>query len=802
MRNNIQSVENAYQKRDQFILIALTGRTGSGCSTTASILRKESFSDLDLSTPKYKEFNSVDERKYSIVHRFMSNGHWHPFTVIEGSSVIFSFVVEHGLRGLKEYLQGFKEITETNKVRISSFDKLESRIDGMTHFFEKANLCRIEKEIEDYTEEEINDLYHFYIEELPNQKREFQNTLKNYICVEEIIDRFSQPRDKKSNLYTFFMQRIGNNIRSSGNPYSESNTEQNFYQVANRINQIVMVVRRYNNLHSINSTRICIDAIRNPYEAFYFKDYYSSFFLISVNTEEDERRRRLGHLDDEELESLDAIEYPSKLKKDEIFFHQNIPGCLEISDIHLYNPKQNTDKRFFLTEQVLKYLSLMIHPGLITPTRIERCMQLAFIAKLNSGCLSRQVGAIVCDQHYSVKAVGWNDVPSGQTPCNLRDVCTYCENMERESYSAFEIEDPVFFECLQAMNKQIKTEGTKDRFFPYCFKDIYEGITGAKNQVHTRSLHAEENAFLQLSKYGGQGIEGGILFTTASPCELCSKKAYQLGIRDIFYIDPYPGISFSHILKFGEYNNPRLHLFYGAIGSTYVSLYTQRMSIKDELELMTGLSAKQAKSYAHAGDYQLLGINDIQYLTRKSIFTFETREKIWSEEIAKIRVLHDNLSIIPDVVYWTGSSFDGMSLLKFESNLKTRTHFYEQLSTEKNPYVAQLSVNPPLEKDEIITVEKRIDVKDLTHIMYPYYAQVILVKTDMAEIEVRAAPGLLKDVKAVVYADTEMTTQWKVSETGLTPEVKNFDRKAYEVFSFQIDNPVLRYSYCIEWSFS
>ncbi len=88
--------------------------------------------------------------------------------------------------------------------------------------------------------------------------------------------------------------------------------------------------------------------------------------------------------------------------------------------------------------------------------------------------------------------------------------------------------------------------------YAYCFKDIYNGITGKPNQVHTRALHAEENTFLQISKYGGAKMQGGKLFTTASPCELCAKKAYQLGIKEIYYIDPYPGISKSHILTFGK----------------------------------------------------------------------------------------------------------------------------------------------------------------------------------------------------------------------------------------------------------
>ena len=114
-------------------------------------------------------------------------------------------------------------------------------------------------------------------------------------------------------------------------------------------------------------------------------------------------------------------------------------------------------------------------------------------------------------------------------------------------------------------------------------KEAYNLITKSKNQVHTRSLHAEENAFLQVSKKGGAGLEGGALFYTASPCELCSKKAYQLGIKDIYYIDPYPGISSKHVLSAGT-KQPTMHLFVGAIGEAYHRLYTPILPYKDELD--------------------------------------------------------------------------------------------------------------------------------------------------------------------------------------------------------------------------
>lgn len=173
MGTYLQSVENAYQKRREFILIALTGRTGSGCSTTASILNTEQFDALDLSTPKLKEFNSADERKYSIVYKYMSNHHWHPFTIIEGSAVIFSFVIEHGFDNFRDYLQSYRDVSSTNKVRINSFSTLGNHIKGMSHFFEKADLCKNIDNVDNLSKETIGLLYQFFINDLPIIKREF-----------------------------------------------------------------------------------------------------------------------------------------------------------------------------------------------------------------------------------------------------------------------------------------------------------------------------------------------------------------------------------------------------------------------------------------------------------------------------------------------------------------------------------------------------------------------------------------------------------------------------------------------------
>jgi dCMP deaminase len=74
------------------------------------------------------------------------------------------------------------------------------------------------------------------------------------------------------------------------------------------------------------------------------------------------------------------------------------------------------------------------------------------------------------------------------------------------------------------------------------------------------------------------------MYVTASPCVLCSKKAYQIGIRDIVYLDPYTDIAPDLILNCG-FDIPRLRAFRGAIGGTFYKLYQPFIPYKDELKI-------------------------------------------------------------------------------------------------------------------------------------------------------------------------------------------------------------------------
>lgn len=388
-----------------------------------------------------------------------------------------------------------------------------------------------------------------------------------------------------------------------------------------------------------------IDSIKNPFESLYLKARYSSYFLTAINTDEAERNARLQsagkNLTADEIQTINTIEQLGELKnflkspdgrslppKDESsmlsktvlasltrklhsnemqaifpFITQNVEHCVESADIFINNHHDN-NQYLSLKKKLVRYVSLIMNPGLVLPTEIERCMQIAQTAKVNSGCISRQVGAVLTDSQYRVRSVGWNEVPAGRVPCIYRDMMEVKQHWNPKAYSAFENDDnddfQRFIHPVSEIDSAYETMLKKGKRIPYCFKDIQNAREGNKNQVHPRALHAEERAFLSLSDQGGASIEGGYLFTTSSPCELCAKKACFMCISKVYYVEPYSGISFKHVMRDGPEDRwPEQELFTGALGRAYTYLYTPVLPPKDELELWLGFKLNGKDRPAH-----------------------------------------------------------------------------------------------------------------------------------------------------------------------------------------------------------
>lgn len=568
-------ISELFLENSQFILIGLTGRTGSGCTTTANILeeKKPNFPEVNNLSGFY---SGLDVNRYEIAKKFTEKN-WDSFYSIKVSDLISVYLLMMSNAEIIDFITSSSE----GKVNVSDVRKL---IDSGV--FSKNLIKKFYMDVVKHLLDHNN-----------HNKLEDKN-LRRFIRILTIVRRFTKNFKKElnyvdSSLYVSTYQAAGKSIRRLGK-VEEGYEVKDFvpksvFHLPETINRAIKLIREL----SHGKAFIVIDAIRNPYEAKFFKDRYAAFHLISINAPDEHRTKYLQKLHKFSPEQIKRIEDEESGKGKSEYKHltnPNIKKCIEISDIHIFNPKNEYDNNNILKAQLAWYFALMKHPGLISPTSMERVMQVAYTVKLNSGCISRQVGAVVTDQDNSVKSVGWNDVAKGQVPCAMRSLNGLMHDFDPMKYSSYERNNEKFRE--KARQKlidftQIGNNGVvlSGRNLSYCFKDIHNSIEKQSNQVHTRALHAEENAFLQLAKYGGHGITGGRLYTTASPCELCAKKAYQLAISEIVFIDPYPGITKDHILSIGE-NSPKLVQFRGAIGKSYHRLYEQVIPMKDELEYL------------------------------------------------------------------------------------------------------------------------------------------------------------------------------------------------------------------------
>lgn len=627
-------LSHIYNLRNNFTIIGLTGQIGSGCSDVATQLER-GFIPTDFEEPfkigfnnKEEEFKHNSYRKYRIIYNYASIN-FKGYDRINYKEVLIIFLLKYSFDDFIEFLKSqsllnafedvFKKLKSPGQpdfsIEISELFSLKETFNQLSEQYKKIEIPGIK-------------LYDFY----------FEGEFKSF-CQKLLEALKKNSRIKRNKL----LQIISINLRMSGEPYKITDTTTQIS--SNKIFTIVELINNIIRSHGMHAkklfeekkiseerTQIVIDDLRNPIEIMFFRQRFAAFYIIAINRKDKARRDALSPKystpDTKEIRE-DFWEHEYNGAKNNEFFKANISTCIQQADIHISfisnseasgenlklenqstDPKDsaisvrdNTTPYFSWQMQLLKFTSLIGQPGLVPPSPEERCMQMAYTAKHNSGCISRHVGAAITDENYSIKAIGWNTTPEGLTPCVLRcakDLIDPQITSDKKAFTSYEFEsvneevykpetDPKFRnELINKFDKPIieNDDILKGRNVCFCFKDLKNSFSkDGKNQVHTRSLHAEENAFLQITKYGGTGIENGKLFTTASPCELCAKKAYQLGIKVIYYIDPYPGISDEHILSAGS--KPIIpRLFNGAIGNAYHWLYDPIMPYKDELTLL------------------------------------------------------------------------------------------------------------------------------------------------------------------------------------------------------------------------
>lgn len=537
--------EALFHVKRGFMIIGLAGYTGSGCTSAAEILQRLAKPDLPgYDSIKSKSDDPTGKRIHDKLLRTWEQLDWESFVKIDVGRLIFCFAIIRVIEGI----QSSHEL----EVLAGLVGQDQDSVSGIKLLAESRTLTSDEEE---------------------KLLQAYQQSEKLYERLYKALSDDGQPYTKAK--WITLLQDFGDSIRKFGcvcPDVNENPHPKNIFVLPGAIRQIIKCYRR-----SQRRSHFVIDAFRNPYEVEYFQRRYGEFYLVGVLRDQDKRRKETQDkgLDLDFVQKLEERESGvnvrfGKSDASDCLASLNIDACLQKSDFFIHNVESTNRTRPRLTFGLVKLYSLTKWPGCIPPTTDERTMQIAMTARQMSGCISRKVGAVILDEEGYVKGVGWNDPPEGQVPCSLRTESELLSNPTIDVFSEYE--------RSQEFTDKVIQLGARKRAF--CFKSIYKDVKGKDVTEFTRSLHGEENAILQALANSSGRLPKSILYTTDRTCTLCAKKAYQIGVRRIVYVEDYTDDAIHQTIMAG--NAPIVvERFEGATGAAYFKLFVHLIPEKD-----------------------------------------------------------------------------------------------------------------------------------------------------------------------------------------------------------------------------
>jgi dCMP deaminase len=230
-----------------------------------------------------------------------------------------------------------------------------------------------------------------------------------------------------------------------------------------------------------------IDSIRNPYEVRSLRAS-RDFRLLKVDAPVELRYERVRQRGGprtpasfEEFVELERREMESANPA-----HQQLLATYELADLTLWNDGAIEDLHGRLDQVVRDWLMQAKRPGWD-----EYFMQIAQIVALRSNCMKRKVAAVVVKDRRIV-STGYNGTPRGVRNCN-EGGCPRCNSLAASGTN--------LGECLCS--------------------------------------HAEENSITQAA-YHGISLKDATLYSTFSPCLICTKMIINAGIKEVIFNVEYP----------------------------------------------------------------------------------------------------------------------------------------------------------------------------------------------------------------------------------------------------------------------
>ncbi len=229
-----------------------------------------------------------------------------------------------------------------------------------------------------------------------------------------------------------------------------------------------------------------VDSIRNPFEVEALRRR-RDFFLVAVDADPEIRFERVKARGREN----DPTTYEAFLELEAKEAHspdpttQQLNRTAEMADAVVSNDGTVEELR----EQVRQVIqALAANAG--RPDWDEYFMNIARVVSLRGNCIKRKIAAVIVKDRRII-STGYNGTPRGIQNCN-EGGCPRCNHF---------------------------------------------GASGEKLDECICS-HAEENAIVQAA-YHGVSIKGATLYTTYSPCLICTKMIINSGITEVVYSRAY-----------------------------------------------------------------------------------------------------------------------------------------------------------------------------------------------------------------------------------------------------------------------
>jgi len=291
---------------------------------------------------------------------------------------------------------------------------------------------------------------------------------------------------------------------------------------------------------------VTIHSLKRPDEVRRLREVYGGlFYTVAIFADVASREQRLtrelnaniGRPDDPEGR-FDAQRLMRIDEREDKEWGQKVSDTFAEADYFVRN-----DNETELRQALSRFLTLVFRKPYVSPSREEVAMMHAYSGGLRSADLSRQIGAVIAARDGRILSTGCNEVPrpgGGQywasDQNDARDFKLGRDMNDLKKHDAI-------VELLQRLDAVILPEhlldGIEDLYEKLFDKASFKGTRVDALVEFGRVLHAEMAA-LSDALLGQVAVRDADLFCTTFPCHMCTRQIIGAGIRNVFYIEPYP----------------------------------------------------------------------------------------------------------------------------------------------------------------------------------------------------------------------------------------------------------------------